>query len=179
MVQISIPEDENKASCGVRWFPYSTVYSTPDGTGWYSMPEIGDSVRVYMPTENEAEAYVISSTHLEVKEETKNPDIGDNRRTNPDYKSIMNKQGKEVLFTPNTLLITNNKGMSIEIIDEEGIKIISDKDIIITSEEDITIASATKSINLIAPESINATQKDNTINLENNAYIKADKVKVN
>ena len=179
VVQVSIPEDENKASCGARWFPYSTVYSTPDGTGWYSMPEIGDSVRIYMPTEDEAEAYVISSTHLEVKEETKNPDIGDNRRTNPDYKSIMNKQGKEILFTPNTLLITNNKGMSIEIIDEEGIKIVSDKSITIKSEEDITISSATKSINLVAPESINMTQQNNSLNLEDNSYITGAKVHIN
>lgn len=179
VVQITIPEDENKGKCGARWFPYSTVYSTPDGTGWYSMPEIGDSVRVYMPTENEAEAYVISSTHLEVKEETKNPDIGDNRRTNPDYKSIMNKQGKEVLFTPNTLLITNNKGMSIEIIDEEGIKIISDKTITIKAEEEITISSTTAPIDLVAPESINMTQQDNSLNLEDNSYITGAKVHIN
>ena len=117
VLQIEVLEDENKGKCGARWFPYSTVYSTPDGTGWYSMPEINDRVRLYMPTEDEAGAYVISSTHLEVKEENKNEDIGDNIRVNPDYKSIMNKQGKEVLFTPNTLLITNNKGMSIEIVD--------------------------------------------------------------
>lgn len=179
VVQVTIPEDENRGKCGARWFPYSTVYSTPDGTGWYSMPEIGDSVRVYMPTENEAEAYVISSTHLEVKEEMKNPDIGDNRRTNPDYKSIMNKQGKEVLFTQNTLLITNNKGMSIEIIDEEGIKIISDKTITIKAEENITIASTTASIDLVAPESINMTQQDNSLNLEDNSYTVGAKVHIN
>lgn len=71
VVQISISEDENKGKCGTRWFSYSTVYSTPDGTGWYSMPEIGDSVRLYMPTEDESEAYVISSTHLQVTEKTK------------------------------------------------------------------------------------------------------------
>ncbi|WP_250277185.1 type VI secretion system Vgr family protein [[Clostridium] colinum] len=179
VVQIEILEDENKGRCGARWFPYSTVYSTPDGTGWYSMPEINDRVRIYMPTEDEAEAYVISSTHLEVKEENKNKDIGDNRRVNPDYKSIMNKQGKEVLFTPNTLLITNNKGMSIEIIDEEGIKIISDKSINIKAEEDITIASATKEITLISPDTISAVQGETVEQLKDNAYTNGNQIFLN
>lgn len=179
VVQIEVLEDENKGKCGARWFPYSTVYSTPDGTGWYSMPEINDRVRLYMPTEDEAQAYVISSTHLEVKEKNKNKDIGDNRRVNPDYKSIMNKQGKEVLFTPNTLLITNNKGMSIEIVDEEGIKIISDKAITIKAKEDITIASATKEIKLVSPENIIALQNETVKQLKDNAYTNGDQIFLN
>ena len=31
---------------GTYWFPYSTVASSPDGSGWYSMPQVGDSIRV-------------------------------------------------------------------------------------------------------------------------------------
>ncbi len=179
VVQISIPEDENKGNCGARWFPYSTVYSTPDGTGWYSMPEIGDSVRLYMPTEDEAEAYVISSTHLQVTEESKNSDIGDNRRTNPNYKSIMNKQGKEVLFTPNSLIITNNKGMSVEIVDDEGIKIISDKNITLKADEDIMITSVTENIDILASEGINIIQGEGgeTFHkLEDNSYLNAQQI---
>ena len=39
VVQVSIDKDENEEA-GVRWLPYATVYSTPDGTGWYCMPEV-------------------------------------------------------------------------------------------------------------------------------------------
>ncbi len=42
------------------WFPFSTVASSGDGSGWYSMPEKGDSIRVYFPTCDEKEAYVIT-----------------------------------------------------------------------------------------------------------------------
>lgn len=49
------------------------------------MPEIGDTVRFYVPNYDEPEAYVISSTHLQ----SSAPD----ERVNPDYKSIMNKFG--------------------------------------------------------------------------------------
>lgn len=45
---------------GTYWFPYSTMAASKDGSGWYSMPEIGDSVRVYFPTWDEKEGYVIT-----------------------------------------------------------------------------------------------------------------------
>ena len=35
------------------WFPYSTMSASPDGSGWYCMPEKGDGVRVYFPTKEE------------------------------------------------------------------------------------------------------------------------------
>ena len=52
VVQVSIDKDENEEA-GVRWLPYATVYSTPDGTGWYCMPEGGDSIRLYAPNEHD------------------------------------------------------------------------------------------------------------------------------
>ena len=45
---------------GTYWFPFSTVAASSDGSGWYSMPEEGDSIRVYFPTKDEKEAYVIT-----------------------------------------------------------------------------------------------------------------------
>lgn len=45
---------------GTYWFPFSTVASSADGSGWYSMPEIGDSIRVYFPTCDEKEGYVVT-----------------------------------------------------------------------------------------------------------------------
>ncbi len=52
-----------------RWFPFSTVYSSPDGSGWYCMPEPGDEIRLYFPTVKEKHAYVISAVHLPVSQE--------------------------------------------------------------------------------------------------------------
>jgi len=168
VVQVEVERDENKGSCGVRWFPYSTVYSTPDGTGWYTMPEIGDSVRMYIPTEGEAEAYVISATHLESSDTSE--------RVNPDYKSIMNKHKKEVLFKPDELIITNNDGMSIEILDEEGIKIISDKKIIIQSEEGVSIASTKSDLKVTAVDTILLKQNETTTELTDNIEFDGAKI---
>lgn len=151
-VMVSLSSDENASNAGRRWFPYSTVYSSPDGTGWYAMPEIGDDIRLYIPDEDEGCSYVISSTHLESSDSTE--------RANPDFKSIMNKHHKEVLFTPDALVFTNNAGMSIQLLDEDGIRIISDKAITIESEEAIQVVSAKNNISVFAPDEILFKQDD-------------------
>jgi len=160
LVKIGISNDENVGNCGTRWFPYSTVYSSPDGTGWYCMPEIGDTIRMYCPDEDEAGAYVISSTHLESSDSSE--------RSNPDFKSIMNKHHKEILFTPDSLVITNNAGMSISLLDDEGIRIVSDKNIYIESEEAIQIISANNDISVYAPNEILLQQGETVTQIREN-----------
>lgn len=130
-VQVRIREDENQENAGYHWFDYATVYSTPDGTGWYCMPEAGDEVRLSFPDAEEKNAYVVSSIHLE----------GAVGRDNPDHKSWKNRQNKEILFTPDSLIMRNNKGLLLELSDQEGIKLISDKEIVFQAAKDISIAS--------------------------------------
>ena len=65
VVMVHLSGDENAGGAGTRWFNYSTVYSSPSGAGWYCMPEMGDTIRLYFPSSDETEAYVASSTHLE------------------------------------------------------------------------------------------------------------------
>ena len=169
-VQVSIQGDENSAHTGARWFPYSTPYSTPDGTGWYCMPEAGDEVRLYFSCEKESMAYVSSSVHLDSA-------AGD-ERVNPDFKSIMNKQKKEVLFTPGSLLLTNNAGMSIELSDAEGIKIVSDKAISIQSKKSVNITSATDKLEIQAPESIVLEQGGTQMMLQDKMFFKGAQLRL-
>ena len=58
-VRVSINGDMTTEQ-GTYWFPFSTMASSPGGSGWYSMPEVGDSIRVYFPTCDEKEGYVIT-----------------------------------------------------------------------------------------------------------------------
>lgn len=64
-VQVTMQGDLTEEQ-GTYWFPYSTVAASADGSGWYSMPEIGDNIRVYFPTNDEKEGYVITKhgSHL-------------------------------------------------------------------------------------------------------------------
>lgn len=153
-VQVEIAQDEWQAADGKKWFLYSTVYSSADGTGWYCMPEIGDSVRLYVP-EKEEGSFIISAVHKET----------DSARQNPDYKSLKTKYGKEILFTPDSILLTNNQGMIVELNDSEGITITSDKDIVIEADENLTIASANASLLIAANDIVQVKQGGTTMTL--------------
>lgn len=122
---------ETDYSFGNRiWFPFATVYSSPDGTGWYCMPEKGDQVRLYVPDQKEETACIISAVHLENEEDL---------RTNTDEKSIRTKYQKEIRFTPDKIIITNHKGTSITLDDSKGISIKSKNNINIISGSEIEI----------------------------------------
>lgn len=70
-VRVSINGDITTEQ-GTYWFPYSTVASSPGGSGLYSMPQVGDSIRVYFPTCDEKEGYVVTKhdSHMPASEKT-------------------------------------------------------------------------------------------------------------
>ena len=169
-VQIRFNDVENIEGSVLCWFPFMTVYSSSNGSGWYFMPEPGDCVRVYFPDEKEEHACVASSVHLDSEDKEE--------RVNPSYKSIMNKQKKEILFTPDSILLTNNAGISIELSDREGIKLISDKDIIIESEGSIRIASTSSNVDIFSSEGISMQQGGARMVLSDSMMMKGTKVKL-
>lgn len=173
-VKVYIHEDGIQDS--VDWFNYSTVYSSPDGTGWYCMPENGDSVRLYFPTEKEENGYIISAVHVD--DEIRNSGQPDIPRSNPDNKSLKSKYGKELLFTPNSIKMTNNHGMTVLIEDGEGITISSDKKVTINAEEEINMSSMTKKIDVDGKDSITLTQQGTTIGLKDIIVLSGNKVNI-
>lgn len=123
------------------YFPYATVYSSPDGAGWYCMPEKDDCVLLRFGSDREEEAYVSSSVNLK----SEDPDA----RIYPNKKSIRNKYGKEILFEPDKLVMTNNKGTFIEINDHEGIIMSSDKSICITADGVVRMTSMKENMQIV------------------------------
>ncbi len=167
-IQVCIQGDENKEHSGCRWLDYATVYSAPDGTGWYCMPEKGDEVRVTFPDSDEDHAYVSSCVHLESEE-----------RVHPDEKSWKNKQGKEILFTPNALILRNNQGLSVELSDKEGIKIFSGQNIEIQAEGDIRMGSRAGGIRMAASDSVTISQGGACIQMTDAINISGGKIYMN
>ncbi|MCI8938258.1 MAG: hypothetical protein HFI44_15670 [Lachnospiraceae bacterium] len=62
--------------------------------------------------------------------------------------------------------MTNNAGMSIEILDEEGIKIISDKNIAIEAADAVEITSANSKLELYAKDNILLKQGNIQMNMD-------------
>lgn len=149
-------------------FMYASVYSSDDGSGWYSMPEVGDFVRIYLPTEDEKDAYAISSVH--------NVE-GTGLRDNPEHKILMNKYKKEIEFTKESIRLSNNDGMEILLDDNKGISIISSKDIRIDALKSIDIISKSQSVRVSGNDEIKLQSSPSYIKLKNNAEIKGTGVK--
>ena len=112
---------------GTHWFPYSTAYSSSDGSGFYCMPAVGDTVRVFFPSDNEADAFAASSVNVSPLDD-------------PLHKKWRSPAGKEILFTPEGLLIScKDDKIFIDLTDEEGIKICSEKYITINAQNNLTL----------------------------------------
>lgn len=60
-VQIHLTIDDGGTGKDCYWFPFSTPSASSDGSGWYYMPQKGDKVRVYFPTEHTKEVVAISA----------------------------------------------------------------------------------------------------------------------
>ena len=133
--------DSEEDSSGDWWFPYSTAYSSQDGSGWYSMPAEGDEVRVFFPSDNEADAFAASS-------------VAKNVRENVTDKCWSGLNGKQILMTPDGLAIICKEGkLYLKLSDEKGIEIVSDMDINITSGTKVSIQGG-KEVEIIAKNEV-------------------------
>lgn len=168
-VKIELTGDENKEKSGSRWFAFSTVYSSPDGAGWYCMPEIGDTVRLHIPSSNEAEAYVCSAVH---------ENEGGGIRVNPQEKIWRNCHGKEIRLTPDRILMTNNKGTSIEISDSDGIHIKSSGVVNMKAQGRMQLSSENSGIELTASNRILIQQGQAEMVLQDGVRIRGAKVNI-
>lgn len=117
-VQVHLVDiDESYDGGGNLWLPYSTAYSSSDGSGFYCMPREGDEVRVFFPSDNEKDAFAASSVNVSPLD-------------NPKDKKWRSPAGKEILLTEGGIYITcKGEKIYINLEDENGITISSDKDI--------------------------------------------------
>ena len=85
------------------------------------------AVWVFFPSDNEADAFAASSVNVSPLDD-------------PLHKKWRSPAGKEILFTPEGLLIScKDDKIFIDLTDEEGIKICSEKDITINAQNNLTL----------------------------------------
>ncbi|MDF2636207.1 MAG: phage tail protein [Pelosinus sp.] len=170
-VQAHITEIDDEWDDGATWyFPYTTVYSSPDGSGWYCMPEVGDNVRIYFPSNKEEESVAASSVNLTVSKR--------GAREDPDTKILSTVYGKQVILTPGGIQIIANGNLLMTLTDNGGVSIKSDKKIIMEAEEDIKITSKTSKVLVNGKEEISLKQGGSEINIQSDINIKGNKVKI-
>lgn len=164
-LSIDQTQDEGKAYP----FPYATGYSAEGHTGWYVMPEEGDTVQIIFPTEDENQAYAVQSIRQEDTEKMEDPGV----------KYLRTPDGKEIKLDHEEILITANDGITlIRIHEKTGVDVFTDKEVKIISDGNITVESgdnismtskndfsiyAGKNLQVTAEDSITITNKENNI----------------
>ena len=162
--EVTVELDHDVIQRQYRWFPYSTIYSSPDDTGWYFMPEPEDQIRLVFPNEFENNSYVVSSVHC-------------GERTNPDIKSIRTHDNKEIVFAPEYIRISNGNGSHIELHDDDGITIYSDKQICIESNDNIDIKGK-GNLTIRGEAGVILQQKENRIDINDTIDITAGRLRL-
>lgn len=167
VVKLSLEIDGYPSSdSNTVWLPYSTVFSSPDGTGWYCMPEVGDAIRLYFPDNEEKNSYAISSVNLQSRDEK--------RRSDPSVKNIATKYGKEIIMRPGAVEIIANGNLFMKLTDGKGIEIVSDQKIVLDAKKDIKISGET--ISITGKESIDLIQAGANINIKDDITMTGSKI---
>lgn len=156
MVQVHLTDiDREFDGESTVWLPYSTAYSSGDGSGFYCMPAEGDMVRVFFPGSNEGEAFAASSVSVNVGEE-----VTDKQWTGPN--------GKQILLTKEGIYITTNANENkifIDLTDEDGITIKSNKNINICAKNNLSLIS-NNNISLTAENDIMISSAESFIDIK-------------
>lgn len=186
MVKVRLDTDKGHNPGEPCFFPYSTIYSSKDGSGWYCMPETGDTVRIYFPDGEDDHAYAFSSVHESVNTSKSGSGGGmratgaagsySGQRDDPKVKSLTYGD-KEVRLTPDGVYIIMDSSMIT--MTPKGITLMSENDIAFKSDKSIYM-SAEEDINIIGSESVEIMCGETTgVMIEDNVQVIGQEVKAN
>ncbi|WP_139348711.1 contractile injection system protein, VgrG/Pvc8 family [Clostridium sp. Marseille-P2415] len=140
--QVQVNMDIEAGNGEKYWFPFSTVAASSDGSGWYCMPENGESVRVYFPVDDEKEAYVVTN----VKGHEPQAGNSSDSMGNPNHRNIQTAQGNQVQMTEEGVLIAAGKSQGSILLKKNG-------EVILNALKDITVLAA-ESLNITAKKDL-------------------------
>lgn len=172
-VKVHLEIDKEQSAAEAYRFPYSSVYTAEGNSGWYVMPEKGDTVRVYIPSNKEEDAIALSSVRQDKTEGSSN------KLGNPDHKFFRTASGKELMMTPSEVVITaKDNDIYIRLSDADGIQIASSQKVQIVAKEDIMMESQ-KKVMISAMEELSLTCKESSMKLDGNTEIIGQELKTN
>ena len=129
--------DDGYSACDVYWFTYSTPSASPDGSGWYYMPEVGDRLRVYFPTKYLKDALAISA--VSSYKGTGEPD----RMADPSSKYLRTASGQEMNMGGNGIYLASAGEAASLMVGADGGILVKANVIEVTAEENIDINAET------------------------------------
>lgn len=172
-VHLTIDPEQKKEEA--FWFPYSSVYTAEGNSGWYCMPELGDWVKIYFGSKKEEEGVAISSIRKDSSESKHN------KLSDPNIKYLRTKSGKELMFSPEEIVITGKDDqIYIKLNDKDGITIYSQKAVKIIAKQDLALESEAAKVIIKSKEGINISCDSSELKMDKTSVIiTGDEVKTN
>lgn len=177
-IKIHLDIDNVAGGKDVYWFPFSTLSASPDGSGWYYMPEKGDNVRVYFPSKYTKDVIGVSAVSSYDGKSGGVPD----RMGSPTTKYLSNPYGQEMKLAEDGVTLACSGGAaSVKIGNGGDISLSAIGTINIAAEEDLKI-EAEEAVSLQALEAaVISCVKGGAVNMPSDGilYIQGTEVKVN
>lgn len=137
-VQVHLEIDSISNKNRSFWFPYSTLSASPDGSGWYCMPEKGDFVRVYFPSKYTGEAIALSA----VSKYKQPKGGGSDKMQDTNTKYLSTRHDKSVSLSPDGITVSCDGGAASLCVNGEGTLSLSAKNKIeITGQKEVSITA--------------------------------------
>jgi hypothetical protein len=164
-VKLHLSIDKSQNVSEAYYYKCETPYSSEGSTGFYTMPQVGDSVKLYFPNEYMENAYVKTMNRLDGSTNTKFKD--------PTVKYYGNVEGKEIMLSRNEFQVTSKNGLILINMDVgSGIEITSSDDIHISTTNEAKIEG--KKIEIRSGKEIQFSTKASSIFMDENINIKAE-----
>lgn len=144
------------------WYKCQTVYTADGSTGFYCMPQMGDTAFLYFPTEYIEDGYVKTVIRKDGQANAKTQ--------NPNIKYWQNIHGKEIMLTPSSLCITAANGVLIHMNEKQGIEIAGNGTVSIHGTSACIIAEKAA---LRAGKQVRLATKKSSITIDTEIHIKA------
>ena len=164
-VKLHLSIDEEQSIDEAYWYKYETAYTSEGQTGFYSMPQKGDMVELYTPTEYVEDAYVRTVRRYDGDYNLKTQE--------PNIKYYGNIHKKELMLAPSELQVTARNGLILLNMDnQEGIEFSSSSDINIHTQAEAGIYG--KKIGIRSMNKIRLATSHSSIVINAEINMKAD-----
>ncbi len=172
-VRLHFNIDGDQSGSDLYWFPYSTPSSSPDGSGWYYMPEIGDRLRVYFPTKHMKDVLAISAvSSYEGKD-------GPDRMAATSTKYLRSASGQEMNLSRQGAYFASVDEMASMMVGNDGRITMKGQKIEITAEESIDITEAQEITFQSKTGAVYKCSQGGTLELESGGNLKISGSKLN
>ncbi|WP_336077939.1 phage baseplate assembly protein V [Paenibacillus sp. 203] len=168
-IRVHLTVDEKQDRDKAWWFPYASSYTAEGHSGWYVMPERGDTVSVRFPTEQEADGYAASSIR---QGRSSSPKL-----TDPATKYWGTPYGKDIKLSTSELKVTAKSEQVHISMNGSGIQVVSEHELSLSAGKTLSL-HADGELNIQAAEAIYFKAGSSSLVLDGETDIRSAKVQL-